>query len=99
MTNIFEIKVLYGGLMKANKRDKTTGAKLAEEYAKLTILEIDEENQLVKTNDFYITVEDYDKYKSLNLELLKPCIACIEFSATSNFSKLKDLKKIEIKKV
>lgn len=99
MTNVFEIKVLFGGLMKANKRDKTTGAKLAEEYAKLTILDIDEENVLVKTNDFYITIEDYEKYKALKLELLKPCIACIEFSATSNFSKLKDLKKIDIKKI
>ena len=62
MTNVFEIKVLFGGLMKANKRDKTTGAKLAEEYAKAIILEKDEENNIVKSNDFYIEVADYDKY-------------------------------------
>ena len=94
MTNVFEIKVLFGGLMKANKRDKTTGAKLAEEYAKAIILEKDEENNIVKSNDFYIEVADYDKYSKLGLELLKPCLAYIEFSATSNFSKLKDLKPI-----
>ena len=98
MTNVFEIKVIFGGLMKANKRDKTTGAKLAEEYAKAIILEKDEENNIVNSTDYYIEISDYEKYIKLGLELLKPCLAYMEFSATSKYSKLKDLKPINLTK-
>ena len=96
--NVRECKVLFGGVLKANKRDKATGVKLAEEYAKVQIITINTENNYVESKDYYISVEDYEKYASLNLVLLKPCYAYIEFSVTSGFAKLVDLKPVNVNK-
>ena len=97
MDNLYQCKVIFGGLTKANKRDKTTGAKLAEEYAKVNILEIDTENNCVNMTPFYISVEEYEKYADRELELLKPCLATISFSVTSMYKKLVDLMPIQNK--
>lgn len=98
--DVRELVVLFGGATKGNKVDKSTGIKTAEEYFKVNIIEVDTDLNYVKSNEFYIDENLYEKIISLNLELLKYCRINLKVSATSYRPKLVDVnpyKKVEVK--
>lgn len=91
--DVRECKVLFGGCRKGNKKDKSTGIKTADEYFTLQILEIDDDNYMVTSKMFYIDEDLYEKVLDLNIKLLSECLVYIKSSATSNYTKLIDVKK------
>lgn len=86
--DVRELVVLFGGAMKGNKVDKTTGIRTAEEYFRVNIIEVDDELRYVKNQEFYVDETLYDDVIDLNLELLKPCRIMLKCSATSMRPKL-----------
>ena len=85
-----EFKMIYGGRLDYFVKDKKTGERTSEKASMIKLLEVDEEANMVNENLYSIDVNiDTSKFVCL-----KPCIATIDISATSNYKKLVNIRPI-----
>jgi len=85
-----EFKLIYGGRLDYFVKDKKTGEKTSEKASMVQLLELDEEKNFVNVNTYSCDVNT----DTSKLIALKPCIATIDISATSNYKKLVNVRPI-----
>lgn len=83
-----DFKMIYGGRLDYQVKDKKTGQKTEQKASMVNLLELTEDKSYVNSTPFNVDIN----FDTTELECLKPCIATLEISATSNFKKLVDLK-------
>ena len=86
-----KFEMIYGGKVVIEKKDKETKQPTGEKTYIFKLLDIDQDKQIVDIVSFF-NKQDID---TTNLELMKPCLAEIDMSATSDFKTLVSIKPIK----
>ncbi len=85
--------LIYGGCLPYQKKDKE-GNKTNEYATMYNLLELDKEKGIVNSKSFSLAGNNP---LFIELDLLSPCIATIDLSATNNYQTLIDIKPINSK--
>lgn len=80
----FTTNLIYGGKIVYDKKDKKTNTKTGEKGALIQLLEVSADKSYVNTATYGVEPD----FNVSNLEVLKPCRATLDISATSDFKKL-----------
>ena len=88
---VSQFELVYAGSYEYEKKDKETKKPTGVKARAITLLEFNQEKQIYTSMQFYIDNCTIDFSK---LELLKPCLALIDISMSSDFKKLVDIKPI-----
>lgn len=89
MKQIYEFKVIYGGCLPFYKKDQD-GKRTDKQAYMYNLLDVDEEKGFVNST----TYSSDELFDVRELSVLKPCVAMIEMSVGSKFTKLVGLKPI-----
>lgn len=82
--------LIYGGALTYNKKD-ANGNKTREQATMYNLLEPDTDKGIVNSKSYNL---DGENPLNIKIDLLQPCIATIEISATNNYQKLIDIKPV-----
>ena len=86
-----KFEMIYGGKVLIEKKDKDTKKPTGEVSYMTKLIEVNNEKNVVEIVSFF-NKQDID---TSGCELLKPCVATIEMSASSDFKTLLDIKPIK----
>lgn len=86
---IVKVELLYGGKVEFDVKDKVTKQKTGEKQYLYNLLEVDKEKNVVNSAQYFLK-NDID---TSEFQLLKPVIAEIDLSVSSNFKILINLEK------
>lgn len=86
-----KFEMIYGGKVVIDKKDKETKQPTGEKTYMVKLLEVNQDKQTVDIVSFF-NKQDID---TTNLELMKPCVAEIEMSASSDFKTLVSIKPVK----
>ena len=86
-----QFELVYAGSYEYEKKDKETKQPTGVKARCITLLEFNKEKQIYSSMTFYIDNCTIDFSK---LQLLRPCLATLDISMSSDFKKLVDIQPI-----
>lgn len=89
-----QFELVFAGSYEYEKKDKETKKPTGVMSRCITLLEFNKEKQIYSAMSFYIDNCTIDFSK---LQLLKPCLAILDISMSSDFKKLVDIQPISSK--